>query len=313
MSIYSSSRLTVILALINMSLFGGDMRIYVVDEVGSPIEGAAITVSWNLPRGVRNGWGAGETVRVHAVTKVDGACSVSSDATEFGVHARASGYYWSSKHFSSKEDKKISLMKIHKQVPMIVRAVEDLVIPDAKIIEFDMVVGDWVTPLGKGVQADFSLTRKVDYNNASDYLFSVNMDFQGKGSGMILMKNNARLIECQYRLLREAPESEYVATWAKTGGVKNGSMMYSISDESNNYIFRVRPIIDSEGRVVSALHGKIHGDLLIKSAIVDKSGTVNLSLSFLYYLNPSRGEKSLEWDMVNNLSADVSSTVPLEP
>ena len=50
----------------------------------------------------------------------------------------------------------VVLQKIGIQVPMYVRHMRDIKVPaEAKPCGFDLIVGDWVAPYGKGVTADF--------------------------------------------------------------------------------------------------------------------------------------------------------------
>jgi hypothetical protein len=63
-----------------------------------------------------------------------------------------------------------------------------------------------------------------------------------------------------------------------------------------NYFMRVRTVRDKDGRVVSALYGKIHGDFRwFIGTRAPKSG-----LAFTYYLNPD-GTRNIEYDPKRNL------------
>ena len=66
--------------------------------------------------------------------------------------------------------------------------------------------------------------------------------------------------------------------------------------ENRNYFLRVRSVLDSQGKVVSALYGKIDGDIRF-SPIRSKT----CSLMFTYYLNPTANERNLEFDVQRNL------------
>lgn len=79
-----------------------------------------------------------------------------------------------------------------------------------------------------------------------------------------------------------------------------------------NYFIRVRTVRDKEGKITSALYGKVHGDFRwFIGARVPKSG-----LAFTYYLNPD-GTRNIEFDPNRNLlkptNRDDSSFTGLEP
>ena len=87
----------------------------------------------------------------------------------------------------------------------------------------------------------------------------------------------------------ESPDAGYSARlsrWYERRGENN-------SDKGRHYCFRIRTRRDAEGRIVSALYGKVYGDFRIN----DLSG-----ISFTYYLNPTPNDRNLEFDRKTNFN-----------
>jgi hypothetical protein len=77
-----------------------------------------------------------------------------------------------------------------------------------------------------------------------------------------------------------------------------GKPMKNDMREDQNYFFRVRTVLDEQGRIKSALYGKISGDI--------KFG-VNRVIRFNYYLNPTSLDRNLEFDPKRNLFTRLRS------
>jgi hypothetical protein len=95
-----------------------------------------------------------------------------------------------------------------------------------------------------------------------------------------------------FRLPRLAPEGGYETNFFReyrvgAGAVRNDEMQR----EDLNYLFRVRTKRDANGKLVSALYGKIEGRI----EYGDKW------FSFFYFLNPTPNDRNLEHDPKRNL------------
>ena len=127
-----------------------------------------------------------------------------------------------------------------------------------------------------------------------DYKLTVNFPKDGDGIQFVIadpITGSALLLP------REAPfhgyESEVVKRAYKHKGMESP---HSDIRRDQNYIFRVQTNIDDDGKIVSALHGKIHGDFV---------GIDHGKLSFTYYLNPEPNSLKLEFDPKKNLFANL--------
>ena len=182
---------------------------------------------------------------------------------------------------------------------MFARKVE-LKIPEFGIpIGYDLMAGDWTAPYGVGERADFIFEAKRSVRSDRDYEGKLALRFSNRADGLIAadmpLEDGSEL-----RLPYDAPADGYVAQ--KIWGEERRPMpdgrdvVHSDSLQTMNYFFRVRSVVDAEGRVVSALYGKIHGDIrFFIGTKAPRSG-----LAFTYYLNPD-GTRNVEFDPKRNL------------
>ena len=160
------------------------------------------------------------------------------------------------------------------------------------------MVGDWVAPHGKGKSSDliFTLKELVPFNGSTqpfDYVLVVTFANEGDGIRSVLAENSA------LRTPRYAPEGGYEPKFEKQMAIfTEGKPMKYDMREDQNYFFRVRTVLDEQGRIKSALYGKISGDI--------KFG-VNRVLRFNYYLNPTSLDRNLEFDPQRNLFTRLRS------
>lgn len=191
-----------------------------------------------------------------------------------------------------------------KPIPLHVRTVGDgpnLEMPTLGAVGFDLLVSDWVAPHGKGKRADFVFERKTitpttDPTKAFESVFTLTFSNVGDGIQSRLAAPRKRLLE----LPREAPESDYEPKLVKTvARAAEGAAIETGAREDQNYFFRVRTVLDPSGKVISALYGKIHGNLECDPLNSEKG-----MLRFTYYLNPTSLDRNLEFDPKRNLFPD---------
>jgi len=58
----------------------------------------------------------------------------------------------------------------------------------------------------------------------------------------------------------------------------------------------VRTVLDEKGNILSALYGKIHGDITVSGTLRETSKII-----FTYYLNPTPNDRNIEFDPNKNL------------
>jgi hypothetical protein len=185
----------------------------------------------------------------------------------------------------------VVLKKIKNPVPMYVKSIRtDIPVTD-KTIGFDLEKADWVVPHGVGIHGDILFKLYRDIKSWQDYRSSLTISFMNEGDGIqniyATHKEGSKLT-----LPYSAPQEGYATNLF----FEESNDKYQEEREDQNYIFRVRTILDRNGKIVSALYGKIHGNILFD---VRSSGTS--CLLFTYYLNPTPNDRNIEFDPEKNL------------
>ena len=179
-------------------------------------------------------------------------------------------------------------------------------------MQFDMVKGSFLPPIGKGEHADVCFTRleREDLGigttfrgsiTAPAYKDSMSIKFTGEDNGLVEVPSE----KTAGIKIRTAPEDGYKPDYLVTKGRDKNVKYFSSSNPDRNFAFRIRTKKDKNGKIVSAYYGKIYGDIEIK-----KPYTVEISVaapSFMYYLNPTPLDRNLEWDMKTNLCPNPGS------
>ncbi len=292
----------------------------VITDDGLPVAnvrvGAATFSHW-VPG---EGFGRDKHRQFSAVTNAEGIAvlSASSKRGDFGYRVGdVPGYYTDhGNSFTLREVKngrwepwnpvvEITFKPITNPIPLYARTVgngERFKIPRVnEEFGFDFVVGDWVAPHGKGVSTDiiFALTERVPYAGSDEpFDYSLNVTFPNPGDGiqgLIAIPHKGSAL----RLPRKAPEAGYEPKLEKRMALlARGEQRIIEMREDQNYFIRVRTELDDQGRVKSALFGKISGDIRFG---------VNRILRFTYYLNPVSLDRNLEFDTKRNLFSRLDS------
>jgi hypothetical protein len=165
---------------------------------------------------------------------------------------------------------------------------------------FDLMVGDWIAPSGSGKAADFVFTLTRRFESERNYESGLTVTFSSPGDG-IQAYDSTMGYRSELKLPRYAPEDQYSATMQLSNLHLPGSPITRDEKEDRNYFFRVRTVLDQKGKIVSALYGKVDGNILF-SPIRSKT----CSLIFTYYLNPAPNDRNMEFDPGRNLLENIS-------
>ena len=184
-------------------------------------------------------------------------------------------------------------------------------------MQFDMLKGSFLPPIGKGKYADICFTRLeredlgigTNFNGRTSLAYRDGMmvEFLGEWNGMVEMPSK----KTDGIKIRTAPLDGYEADYLVTKGKDKSVTYFTSSNPDRNFAFRIRTKKDKNGKIVSAYYGKIYGDIEIK-----KPYTVEVSVaapSFMYYLNPTPLDRNLEWDVKTNLCPNPGSLVQKQP
>ena len=173
-------------------------------------------------------------------------------------------------------------------------------------MQFDMVKGIFLPPIGKGEYADIIFTRleREDLGIGTTFRGSITAPAYRDGMSIRFTGEDNGLVEVPSEKtagikIRTAPEIGYTPDYLVVKGRDKNVKYFSSSNPDRNFAFRIRTKKDKNGKIVSAYYGKIYRDIEIK-----KPYTVEVSVaapSFMYYLNPKSLDRNLEWDMKTNL------------
>lgn len=270
----------------------------VVDEEGKPIAGADVGIGFLV--GLLPGQGPGTKELIHRGTSGSDGTFTAADQCggSVGLGVTKSGFYRTNAPlylFKKVETGQwqpwnptveMLIKPILKPIPMYAKRVETA-IPDFNVpLPYDLSVGDWVAPRGKGKITDIIFTAKLDQRSESDYNYVLTVSFPNKGDG--IQTFDAPLhVGSELKSLRYAPENGYQSEWIQTRNRQTGQIEqgnYAL-DGNRNYFVRVRTVLDEEGKVKSANYVKIYGEFM----------------NFTYYLNPTPNDRNMEFDLKRNL------------
>ncbi len=282
------------------------ITVKVIDETGSPVEGARVGL----------GFYVGGTKSENAVigfTDSNGSFTATSAViVQLGGNVKKDGYYESRFYYEFKEVKNGKWLPWNPEVTLVMRKKENPVamyahkfgldIPTlGKEVGFDLIEYDWVAPHGKGKQADFIFKVDQRFVSRDDYDCTLIMTFPNKFDGIQLVKEDRRY-GSRLKLPRYAPENGYQKKLTRfSKRVSHAKPFEEDYKEDNNYIFRVRSE-EKDGKLVRAMYGKIQGDIRVGPEN-DKTAYI----SFKYYLN-SDYTRNLEFDPKQNLFKGLKST-----
>ena len=211
----------------------------------------------------------------------------------------------------------IRLQRVEHPIPLFVKRVAkvtrgvftaDIFPKGEDTLRYDLLMGDWLAPVGTGRVADVTFTRhpREDLGegvNGADvrgpsYRDSMTVRFPGEGNGLVESNPPPNL-----RLrIRTAPEDGYRPEYLCWKGRDKTLEHVGSYDENRCFCFRIRTRRDDRGRIVGAYYGKIYGDITF--AYQFRPEFVPASVCMSYYLNPTPLDRNLEWDRKTNLGPD---------
>jgi hypothetical protein len=273
------------------------LTLQVVDNEGNAVEGADASFSAEArPRyagdesGIQNGT-SGRTNQAGVFTGEIEAW----DGTRGGYKVAKEGYYpaWSTYGARRIEKGKwqpwnptirVVLKRIRNPVPMFAKRLWRTGLPKRDVlVAYDLELGDWVVPHGKGKIPDMIFVGTLREGGDRVYEWKLKLTFSNPGDG--IQRFIPEPDNIVFRSPYEAPGEGYLPEWnlwrTRQGPEVREQNNYQ---EKGGYFFRVRTVLDSEGRVVKAMYGEIYGDFF----------------AMVYYLNPD-GTRNMEYDSKRNL------------
>ena len=293
----------------------------VVDEQGEPVVNAKAWVNFYAKQGLfgRDEVKSTNTARGGvAVISGESMSAIDYGAVKDGYYATLNRFFFERPEGSYRFGRyepwnpilELVLKKIRNPVSLYVRNMEiDLQerfisIPGKDMkYGFDLVEADWVMPYGKGVNADFVFEFFGSAVSPRVFDFSLNLSFTNDGDGIQAISSPVRYTS-DLRLPHEAPADGYKDHLNQRFARDETHYTHRDFPEDRNYFFRVRTRKNERGEIISALYGKIHGNIGFHTAG---------QIGFTYYLNPRENERNLEFDRAKNLATGDRAELFFKP
>lgn len=281
-----------------------------IDDNGNPVAGANLGFSWGLLGNPKP-----DTDYSNTLADGNGAASFSGE-TKFGRYAYGAskdGYYSTrgikGQFTTNKKGQwepwgltiNVLLRPIKRPVPMYAKALTGWLPARETWVGYDLQKGDWVSPWGKGTLADIEFRYVGSVEDNFNYDGQLELRLPGAGNGIQSWETD-QTNGSEFRMPYEAPQDGYTSYWvwrnARITDKKPGATSTFV-DESypqRGFLLRTRAVVDSNGRIVRASYGKIHGPFIFDSRSDNGCGYI----SFKYYLNPDE-TRNLEFAPKQNL------------
>ncbi len=196
----------------------------------------------------------------------------------------------------------VILKECRKPIAMYARSVNAPIPLRDAAVGFDLEVGDWVVPHGRGKEADifftYSATIKDLWNFSNQLVIACSNEMNG-------LYRADKDLWSDFHSTYEAGSKEYQPKLVFTLAITTEKLLTdSRLKESAYLVFRIRTVLDDKGNIVSARYGKIYGPIEYGESDSGSGGRVR----FTYYLNPTPNDRSVEFDPERNLFTDLKSS-----
>ena len=277
--------------------------IKLVGEDGNPIVGADVAVQYNIvpvptdPNQPKYGEikGLSDTNGLFGASHTDNSLGLAITVDKSGYYTTHTGHQFYFNEKNRHPSFTLLLKQIGKPIAMYAKKAQ-IEIPEIdNPIGFDLIIGDWIAPYGKGVQGDFILQVHRRWVSRNDFDSTLTLSFPNSSDGLI--PNTVPLTEGgELRLSANAPDKGYISELSESLSHTPTIGWKKDENKEQNYYFRVRTILNSQGEVTSALYGKIYGDFTL-----DPINSKTTWILFTYYLNPTPNSRNVEFDPKQNL------------
>ena len=171
---------------------------------------------------------------------------------------------------------------------------------------YDLEVGDWISPYGKGKVPDLWITYSADI--ADILTFSNRLVIAGNDQGDGFQRNEKEAWS-SFVSAYEAPLDGYLPEVVlSVERTKNQIIKRELLGESEYLFVRTRTTLDQDGNVSSARYAKIYGP--IEYGDDEQGGSI---VRFIYFLNPTPNDRNMEFDPDRNLLSGHGNTLVTTP
>jgi hypothetical protein len=294
--------------------------IKIIGEDSLPVSGASVSIAFATTPHVISSSDGKDWDKIQGVTDTNGLfiATHTDRSASLGIHIRKEGYYPTdvTREMGLPEQNvdnrnislTLTLKKIGRPIAMYARKVRIEIPKTSEPIGFDLTVGDWIAPYGKGLHSDFYFENYRRWVDRKDFNSSIKVTFSLPSDGIepisVSLDQGSEL-----RLSANAPLDGYVSKVSKSLSHTHENGWQNDENKEQNYYFRVRTITDSQGNIRSALYGKIYGDFTL-----DPINSNTTWILFVYYLNPTPNDRNVEFDpkqnLIKNLKPDEGVDAP---
>lgn len=280
------------------------ITVKVIDERNESVTNAHVKVWWHIPPpdgesiAMTNVAGQTDANGLFSVTQRSGTIEVICEATKDGYYGAGGTHEFAKFGRGDPERWKptvnLLLRKIGQPIPMYAKRAEMKIQKESEPVGYDLMVGDWIAPHGAGKAADlfFIVRRKVV--SLTEYDAELKLTFPNKGDGVTIapkVESDGSSFRTWRTALEDGYESERTWRYSHTAG----------PELVPGYFIRVRTVLDENGRVKSALYGKIRGDFRFYVG----TKAPRAGMGFDYYVNPTPNDRNVEFDPAKNLMRNL--------
>jgi hypothetical protein len=202
----------------------------------------------------------------------------------------------------------IVMKRIENPVPIIYRRIGKDIPVNQEEVFFDLAVGDWVMPHGKGKSPDISFIGTIRFETRRDLDIEVSATFTDPLSGLRQFSapsENTEILRSTLIPPQIAPTNGYEKTLKMWYSYNSQELRKTNFNSENNYIFRTRVVTNSVGEIVAANYGWISGDIKVHTTSGAKPW-----IGFKYYYNPDPHSRSLEpKDLADQQAKELAETM----
>jgi hypothetical protein len=266
----------------------------VVDDLGQSVPEANIRGYLNDPRKNDD---SGKNYII--TTGLDGSCRVLGmgySFTECTVYK--DGYYSSRYHLKLKENgefiSKLTLVlkKVRNPKPMLFKKVSIIVPELNKRLGYDLLIGDWVEPYGRGLTNDFIFNFSGEFKSFNERKASMGVSYAKEQNGI---QSKSLDLYSQFKTVYMAPINSYSNNYdyTKKIAVLANNEINPMPRDDIYFIFKVR------GEKVDAVYTNFLYGVILSDFLTDYADEKNIGVYFNYYINPIPNDNSVEWNGSN--------------
>ncbi|WFB36365.1 carboxypeptidase-like regulatory domain-containing protein [Kiritimatiellota bacterium B12222] len=278
------------------------INVNVVGDDGNPIEGAEVVV-WFY------GYQPEDSKSDEGLTNEEGNFHAQGRPL-LGMLARVNkdGYYQTEKdRLPMTEDQNLTLVlrETLNPIPLIVRKVREKVPGIGEFYGYDLKNGDWVKPFGKGMHTDLLFKVMIVKNEEGKFGGKLEVTFLSENEGVFVIdSSNGYLPLSKMKMPNLAPSEAYKQN------IKRIEYGYQNVNKPRNtsYFFRTRVNEESNGeftyhytKFLDGIKFSMGGGQFLEEPSRSKYPKEYGAIDFVYYFNPQRNDRNLEFDPSSNL------------